>query len=152
MRLEKSFVVAIALASLLWAADPAVGTWKIDLNLSRVRDPATWKSSIMLVESEGKASRRITITDVATDGQTKTLEDLEITDGKEMPDKLNPGRTILHERVDDWTTRTTWKEAGKPVKLIVSSVSQDGSKMTEYLIGRDENGAFYQEKRVFHRQ
>jgi hypothetical protein len=152
MRLRMSFVIAMAFAPSLWAADPAVGTWKVNLEKSRLRDPAEWKGRIMIVEPVGARARRITIIDAGKDGQTTKREDLRLGDGEERPDKLNPGRTIISERIDAWTSRTTWKEAGKPVKIIVSAVSLDGNEMTNYVIGSGDKGSIYQEKRVFDRQ
>src|SRR4051812_31200375 len=124
---HKLFICVLALASSALAADPSIGTWKINLEKSKLENPAVWKGRTIVIEpsGDGKNTYRITISRPQKDGTVQKREDLRTFDGKERPSAMNPGETEMSERIDARTRRTTFSKDGKQLSVLTSTVDRD---------------------------
>jgi hypothetical protein len=59
MRLNKFVLCILLIVGTAVAADPEVGTWKINIEKSKLRNPAAWKGRIMIIEQVGPDTRRV---------------------------------------------------------------------------------------------
>src|SRR5262245_8198242 len=80
MRLALAF--AVATLAPLWAADPFLGTWKLDAAKSAFK-PGPAPRSLTMVWTETGAGMKVTSTGVRTDGQAFRQEYTAVYDGRE---------------------------------------------------------------------
>jgi hypothetical protein len=132
------FAVAILLtATLAFAEDPFVGTWKLDLNKTKINAtaPKSWKTEISFkVEAVGPNQHHVT--GFSADGKvTETHEN--IFDGKERQDAQ--GLSHREIRIDERRVRITTKG---PKGTLVSNpvVSDHGETLTEAFEGNSPLG------------
>src|SRR5687767_12111337 len=90
----RTFVRGVSLAALtaalvFAAADPAVGTWKLNVAKSKYSPGPAPKSATMTYEASGDGVKRTGQT-VSADGQTNSFSYTAQYDGKEYPVSGNP--------------------------------------------------------------
>jgi hypothetical protein len=101
--------VALGLA----AADPAIGTWKLNVAKSKYSPGPVPKSATVTYEVSGDGVKRTGET-VTADGQTTSFSYTAQYDGKEYPVTGNPNAdTIVLKRINDYTSESTLKKGGK---------------------------------------
>src|SRR5579864_6020662 len=86
----------------LFAADPFVGTWKLDLSKSKLRQPSNFSQGLTIkIEAVGKDTYRTTFDRQPAAAQQKGVDGTVSTvtyDGKPHP-SAEPGMTQEFERI-----------------------------------------------------
>ena len=133
-------VLWLAAASFLHAADPALGTWKLNVAKSKYSPGPAPKSGNLTFESSGDAVKR-TGEQVAADGKKSSLSYTAKMDGKFYP---VTGTDLYDEisikKIDDHNTEASMKRAGKVAVSAKRNISKDGKVMTITITGTNAKG------------
>ena len=145
-------VVGFAAASFVYAADPALGTWKLNVAKSKYSPGPAPKSGSLTLESSGDAVKR-TGEQIAADGKKSNLSYTAKMDGKFYP---VTGSDLYDEisikKIDDHNTEATMKRAGKVAVNAKRSVSKDGKVMTITITGTNAKGEKINNVNVYDKQ
>jgi hypothetical protein len=146
-------VVAVALsfaaAAACFAANPHIGTWK--LNEAKSKTPAGMGKNMTVVYEEQKKEKiKVTVDGVDKDGKPTHSVWIGKFDGKAIPVKGNlPYNSVAYKVVNERTNDiTTWKD-GKVVWSGRIEVSKDGKSRTVTINGTDTNGKKFKGKAVY---
>ena len=149
MRLNKFALCLLICAGTLFAADPQVGTWKINIEKSKLRNPAAWKGRMMIVEQVGPETYRITFeTPNAKGGMDKRVD---VRSPKENPVDGSPGETTIVQTIDGHRS-TILKKDGKEIGKLDGAISPDGKTQTNTVRGVGNDGKAFEEIRVWDKQ
>ena len=133
-------VVWFAAASFVYAADPALGTWKLNVAKSKYSPGPAPKSGSLTCEASGDAVKR-TGEQIAADGKKSSLSYTAKMDGKFYP---VTGTDLYDEisikKIDDHNTEAAMKRGGKAAVSAKRSVSKDGKVMTITITGTNAKG------------
>jgi hypothetical protein len=143
-------------------ADQFVGTWKLDLVMSKFTGMPTPTSETRKVEAQGNGYK-FTVEGIAGDGKAIAYSFTSNLDGKVVPvtgwgipgeaDVWGVQREMIaSQRNDSNTMTTTATKAGKVVLTIRSVVSKDGKVTTITANGTDPNGQPVSYVAVFEKQ
>ena len=145
-------VVAVALsfvaAAACFAANPHMGTWKLNEAKSKLV-PGMGKNSTV-VYSEQKDKVKITVDGVDKDGKPTHSVWVGKFDGKAYPVKGNlPYNSVAYKVVNDRTNDITAMKDGKIGWSGRITVSADGKSRTVTINGTDANGKKFKGKAVY---
>ena len=137
----RCLILAPLVAALVWAAaDPALGTWKLNIAKSKYSPGPAPKSATITYEAAGDGVTRTGET-VGADGQTTSFSYTAQYDGKDYPVTGNPNAdTITLKRINAYTSEATLKKGGKVVLTARRVVSKDGKTLTLTLKGTNAQG------------
>jgi hypothetical protein len=111
-------------------ADPAVGTWKLNLAKSAFAGIPAYKSQIRIYSRSGQ-DITLKMTTVSAEGKETTTQATYKLNGKDYPSMGNPDFDSLSgTQIDNNTVEFTLKRAGEPVGKIRRTVSKDGQTLT----------------------
>jgi hypothetical protein len=145
-------VVAVALsfvaASACFAANPHMGTWK--LNEAKSKLPPGMGKNSTVVYSEQKDKVKITVDGVDKDGKPTHSVWVGKFDGKAYPVKGNlPYNSVAYKVVNDRTNDITAMKDGKIGWSGRITVSADGKSRTVTINGTDANGKKFKGTAVY---
>jgi|SRR5579859_185227 len=126
-----SFWAALLLGGTAMAAD-FTGTWKLNLEKT-TGDTSKVASDTMRLEQTGPNAYRTTIDTVLKSGSKTHQEMNRVYDGKERPvpgDGSSAQGTEICEITNAGDRKVTFKENGNIIRVLVSSVSEDGKTLT----------------------
>jgi len=146
-------VVIFGAVALAQSANPAVGTWKLNVAKSKYVAGTPNKSGTTRIEAAG-AGVKVTVDSVGGDGTKRHWTYTANADGKDVPiTGNNPyGDVVSMTRVDANTTRQTYKKAGKVTTTQTSAVSADGKTRTVTNKGTDARGHSIDAVAIYERQ
>lgn len=150
MRCLRFLVTMIMLVDMSFAADTRTGTWKLNLEKSRVQNASAWKSRLMIFEAAGPGAYRVTFEDTRADGTVTRRTDLVSYDGKKNPTAGD--RVRVTTLIDDHHATEVIEKDGKEVERLEEMISADGRTMTNHLTGTYTNGRPMDEIRVWEKQ
>ncbi|HEY7573533.1 MAG TPA: hypothetical protein VIB08_00045, partial [Thermoanaerobaculia bacterium] len=132
------------LASLaLYAADPNMGTWKLNESKSKL-PPSGAKNTLVVCTAAPGDAVDITVDGVDSDGKTFHSEWLGRYDGKDYPIKGDTlGDSRSYTKVDANTLSFTGKMGGKTIFTGTVVVSADGKSRTVTASATDAQGKTY---------
>jgi len=139
---RRTFVVSFALcviATVCFAADPNMGTWKLNEGKSKIA-PGTTKNSTVVYEAAGD-NVKVTIDGTGADGKPTHNEWTGKFDGKDYPvtgDSPDDARSV--KSVNDHTLTATLRKAGKVVGTAKIVVAPDGKSRTVTVTQTDASG------------
>jgi hypothetical protein len=134
------------------AADPVIGTWKLNVAKSTF-SPGPGPKSQMRTYAESPQGIVLTLTTTAADGKETTSSLTFKDDGKPYPVNGSPDfDTVSVKRVDALTTNSAQMKAGATVGTGARTVSKDGKTLTFTQKGMHANGAKYDDVSVYDRQ
>jgi hypothetical protein len=141
---------SVALAAT--AADPAVGSWKLNVEKSKFSASGALKSETRTyVQTDD--GLKLTFTGVAADGSTVSGESTYKYDGKDYPiSGSNDYDALAVTRVNSHTATSVQKKAGKKVGTTTRTVSKDGMTMTLTHKGKNAKGEVDNSTLVFDKQ
>jgi hypothetical protein len=140
MRYVTSASLLFALAASLWAADPAVGTWKLNLAKSKYSPGPPPKSATVTYEETADGIRR-TGESITAEGTKTSFEYSAKYDGKDYPVTGSEAfNAIAMKRVNDHTAEATLKKDGKTVSTARRVISKDGETLTITINGTNAKG------------
>jgi hypothetical protein len=121
------------------AADPLVGTWKLDVAKSTYKPGPAPKSATVTIDPEGKGIK-VSIDAVMADGPMKWGYS-SARDGKDSPVTGNPNYDAANVTQNSPTEGTiVYKKGGKTIMTVKTSISKDGKSMTATSTGTDAKG------------
>jgi hypothetical protein len=145
--LAATFIGGIAMA-----ADPVVGTWKLDVAKSKF-SPGPAPTSATRVYSESADGVALDGKTVAADGKEASMHVAYKADGKSYPVTGNPDAdSVTPKSVNASTWDFTLTKAGKVVGTVHRVVSADGKTLTVKNKGTHSDGVAYEDTLVFTRQ
>jgi hypothetical protein len=145
-------VMAVALsfaaATACFAANPHMGTWKLNEAKSKLI-PGMGKN-MTVTYSEQKDKMKVTVDGVDKDGKPTHSVWVGMFDGKAYPVKGNlPYNSVTYKVVNDRTYDLTAMKDGKMVWTGKSAVSADGKTRTVNLNGTGADGKKFSGKAVY---
>ena len=139
-------------AALLWAADPFVGTWKMNPAKTKVIPGPVAKSVTANIVQKGD-SFKWTMDFVPEDGNALHMEWSGKFDGKDYPVTGDPDSdTYAFKKIDSNTIEEVDKKAGKAVGNFQSMISKDGKTLTQTGKYKDAKGQESTVTAVFDKQ
>ena len=149
-----SIVACLAVMSVFLGAqaDPAVGTWKLNVAKSKYVPGPLPKSNVITIVAAG-SGYHVTAKGEDSAGKPTGIDYTATFDGKDAPVKGAPAYdTTSLKRVDANTTEQIRKKEGKMVQTATRKVSADGKTMTVTTRGKDEAGRTLNTVAVYDRQ
>jgi hypothetical protein len=144
--------VPLLLASCTTPADPALGTWELNVAKSRYSPGLPPKSQTRTFEAAGTGLRTV-IDGINSVGTPTHVEYTASYDGKDYPITGTPaGDTISLKRIDGRTVASVQKKAGRVTVETTRVVSEDGRTLTLTVTGTDLNGDALHNVLVFDRK
>jgi len=129
MRTALTALATLSLSFTLMAADPFVGTWKLNVEKSTLKGRnADIASETMTMSETGPNAYQIVIESVSKTGETRHQEFNRNYDGKEH--EVKGGETEIDLRVNTSTHRVIGKKDGKETGELTVTVSPDGKVTT----------------------
>jgi hypothetical protein len=146
-------VGALAVAGpVLAQSDPAIGTWKLNLEKSKYNPGPLPRTNVVTITSAPNGVK-VTAKGMDAKGTPTSIEYTATTDGKDMPVKGAPAYdTTSMKRIDANTTEQTRKKEGKTIQTVTRKVSADGKTMTVTTRGKDESGRTLNNVAVYDKQ
>jgi hypothetical protein len=134
------------------AADPVIGTWKLNLAKSTF-SPGPAPRSQIRTYAESPQGITLTLKTTAADGKEITTSVTFKEDGKPYAVSGNPEYDIVSaKRLDALTVQSLLMTAGVTVGTSVRTVSQDGKTLTFAQKGTNSAGVKYDWVMVYDRQ
>jgi uncharacterized ParB-like nuclease family protein len=144
-------ILAIVTGTAL-AADPVVGTWKLNVAKSTF-SPGPAPKSQTRSYAESAQGMTLTVKTIAADGKESTTTLTFKVDGKPYPASGNPDfDSVAVTRVDALTVHSIQTKAGANVGAAVRTVSKDGKTLTFAQKGTHATGQKYDDISVYDRQ
>jgi hypothetical protein len=155
MRKAMLLLAVLGLASSLWAADPSLGTWKLNIAQSTFSPnrPAPKEETVV-----GKAvgdQIEVTITGTAADGSPLPIKFTHPAEGgvlKADSSPLPPGVTVVVTVVEPGNFYWTFLKDGKQMRLNHFVVSKDGETTRETIKGVSCDGKTLDELLLWDKQ
>jgi hypothetical protein len=134
------------------AADPRIGTWKLNVAKSKYSPGPPPQSNTLKVEASGQGEK-VTTEGVNAAGAPIKTQYTANFDGKDYPltGSANADMVSL-KRIDARTTVRTDKKDGKVVLTLTRVVSQDGKTMTVTTKGTNPQGQTVDNVAVWEKQ
>ena len=152
MRYAKLAFAFLGFAATLIAADPTVGTWKLDTAKSKYSPGPAPKSATITYEETADGIKRMGES-VDADGNKTSFEYTAKYDDKDYPvtgsDTID---MIALKRINDHTTEATLKKSGKVVSTARRVVSKDGKTLTLTITGTNAKGQKMKNIAVYEKQ
>ena len=139
--------VIVCTATLLWAADPVVGTWTLNLAKSRFSPGPAPKEETRVYEAQGEGIK-VTVRTVAADGHSTTVLISANYDGKDYPVTGSSAYDAIElKKITDQIAEATLMHAGRTVATARREISDDGRTMTITYTGQQiSNKAVYEKQ------
>jgi hypothetical protein len=147
MTLALSFVAAGA----CFAADPHMGTWKLNEGKSKMTPGTTKFTSVSFKNMLGNV--KVTGDGVDANGKPIHVEWSGKFDGKDYPVTGDPSAdTRAYRTVNDRTLEVTVKKNGKVIVTARTEVSADGKSRTSTVSGTTPKGKKFKNVAVYDKQ
>ena len=161
-RISRSVVTAVVLLGGLWVsgstrsafaqADPAVGSWKLNVAKSRYSPGPAPKSQTITITAAGNGIR-INAKGIDGAGKATSTEYTASYDGRDVPVLFNLVYDVTSlKRIDANTSELVRKKGGKVVQTARRVISAGGKIMTITTTGADEQGRKVDNVAVYDKQ
>ena len=122
--------VIVCATALIWAANPVVGTWTLNLAKSRFSPGPAPQQETRVYEAQGEGIK-VTVRTVAADGHSTTVLISANYDGKDYPvTGSSVYDAIALKRISDQIAEASLLHAGNVVATARREISDDGRTMT----------------------
>jgi len=143
--------LSFAAAAACFAANPHMGTWK--LNEAKSKIPSGMGKNTTVTYAEAKDEVKVTVDGVDKDGKPTHSVWLGKFDGKAYPVKGNlPYDSVAYKVVNDRTNDITTMKDGKSVWTGKITVAADGKSRTVTINGTDADGKKFKGKAVYDKE
>ena len=117
-------------AAVVWAADPLVGTWKLNLAKSKFSPGPAPKDETRVYESQGEGIK-VTVITLAADGHSTTVHIAANYDGKDYPvTGSSVYDAIALKRINQQIAEGILMHGSNPVATSRREISVDGRTLT----------------------
>ena len=143
--------LSFAAAAACFAANPHMGTWK--LNEAKSKIPSGMGKNTTVTYAEAKDEVKVTVNGVDKDGKPTHSVWLGKFDGKAYPVKGNlPYDSVAYKVVNDRTNDITTMKDGKSVWTGKITVAADGKSRAVTINGTDADGKKFKGKAVYDKE
>ena len=141
IKLVKLVALLLCLAVGLWAADPWLGTWKLNVAKSKLDPGSPLKSSVTTTEMVGDQMKK-TMEPEMTTGEKLKMSWIGKLDGRDYPVQGAPFSRTLAVRVLSPTVREEiYKSDGRRTITARGVLAKDGKSMTWRIRGTNTDGS-----------
>lgn len=151
MRYVKLGFMLLGLTTILIAADPFVGTWKLNPAKSKYKTGAPPKDQTVVI-SEKDGDLDVNITGTSADGNAIASHYTMPAKGGEGKIIQSPYEAISSKRPSNVERVISYSKGGKVVYTAQPKVSADGKTMTAAVKGTDSAGKLIEGTAVFEKQ
>ena len=131
------------------AADPRIGTWKLNVAKSKYSPGPAPQSQTLKIEAVGKGEK-VTSEVVNTDGTKATTQYTANFDGEDYAVTGSPNwDAVTLRHIDRFTTEETDKKAGKVVQTAKVSLLRNGKTVIVSATAMDVRGQRVSENLIF---
>ncbi len=154
MRKAMLVLAVFGLASLLYAADPFIGAWKLNAAKSKVGDPRIMPKSETITFTEQQGAIKSFADGVDAQGKAyHGAESVGKWDAKDVPVADDPiADMVATKKVNANTVEIVFKKAGKEVQRWRITISKDGKEMTSEGKWKDAKGQEFRGTFVYDKQ
>ncbi|HLW51224.1 MAG TPA: hypothetical protein VKW06_00135 [Candidatus Angelobacter sp.] len=126
----------------IWAKNPNVGTWKVNLEKSKYTADHPAPKSLTVVFKEQSDGLILDATGVDAKGNPTHVHWAAKFDGKDYPSSggVDGADSVSLKKIDANTMETTNKKNGQVVATVHSVVSKDNKTRTSTWVGKDSKG------------
>ena len=143
--------LSFAAAAACFAANPHMGTWK--LNEAKSKIPSGMGKNTTVTYAEAKDEVKVTVDGVDKDGKPTHSVWVGKFDGKAYPVKGNlPYDSVAYKVVNDRTNDITTMKDGKSVWTGKITVAADGKSRAVTINGTDADGKKFKGKAVYDKE
>ena len=143
--------LSFAAAAACFAANPHMGTWK--LNEAKSKIPSGMGKNTTVTYAEAKDEVKVTVDGVDKDGKPTHSVWVGKFDGKAYPVKGNlPYDSVAYKVVNDRTNDITTIKDGKSVWTGKITVAADGKSRAVTINGTDADGKKFKGKAVYDKE
>src|SRR6202049_1599552 len=134
------------------SADPAIGTWKLNVAKSKAR-AGTLPQSETRTYTAADGGLTLSYKRTGADGKESTVKSTYKYDGKDYPiSGTSDYDSINVKRIDAHNTESTQKRMGKAVGTTKRTISKDGKTLTLVSKGTNTKGEEFDTTLVYYRQ
>jgi hypothetical protein len=151
MRYLKPCLVFLGLATALFAADPFVGTWKLNPAKSKYKAGAPPKEVTVVITEKG-SELDVNITGTTADGSAIASHYTMPAKGGEGKIIQSPYEAVSSKRPSDTERVISYSKGGKVVYTTRPKLSADGKSMTTAVKGTDPTGKPVEGSAVYEKQ
>ena len=139
MRYGRLAVLFLAVTTALFAADPFVGTWKVNPAKSKFKTGAGPKEqTVTIADSDGNLD--ITVKGTAADGKPVSTHITIPASGGKGKVIESPYEAVSGKRLSVNERETTYNDGGKVVYTTRAKLSKDGKTLTVHSKGKNPAG------------
>ena len=151
--MQASWIAGICILSVsAFAADPVLGTWRLNLTKSHYNPGPAPRSQVRLYEAKD-GGMSVTIKTVTDEGKSTTVRHPLNYDGKEyIVTGSSSSNAIKVERVNEYTAEAILHHASKIIGTNRRTVSTDRKTLTIVYDGTDDRGRKVKNTAVYDRQ
>jgi hypothetical protein len=147
--LASALLAAFPLAALSADPDPLLGSWQLNLPKSRFNPAPGPRGQLRIYTRDGDIEK-LTSKGVGADGKPALVRYSARYDGKDYAITGSAGGELISlRRIDDFTTQSTQKQAGKPAIITTRTVSRDGQTLVVTTQGTGPHGEKLDHRMVF---
>jgi hypothetical protein len=140
MFIRRVLVVFLCTALCAWAADPILGSWKLNVAKSKYNPGPAPKSQTRSYE-KNSGGITVKLTTIEADGQFSSIELPANVDGKDYPIMApGPADAIVLTKIDPRSDEAVLKHGDVVVGISQRVISQDGKTLTVTYKGTDPKG------------
>ena len=151
MRYAKLACALLGMSAALAAADPFVGTWKLNPSRSKYKTGQPPKEQMVTITESG-SDQDVTIKGVAADGTPISSRYTVPTTGGVGKVIESPYEAVSGKRMGPNQREITYSKGSKVVLTVRTRVSSDGKTMTASVKGTDAQGKPVEATALFERQ
>jgi hypothetical protein len=159
MRKLMLLLAVLGLVSTLLAADPLLGTWKLNAAKSKfspillaLENDVAPKETILVIQNLGAEQIEITETGSRIDGSTVSQKFRQPRQGGTVESSLAKGISFIHTVISESERVGTILQDGKQSQMIHWVVSQDGKNLMSTRRAMDAQGKPVEHIAVYDRQ
>lgn len=157
MRKTILLLAVLGLAGSLWAQDPSLGTWKLNLAKSKVpsKDAANVKDTVIEMRALDANTYESISTETRKDGSTTVTKwTVPQSGGIQTYQQGGPakGITIVAAKIDPHTIYNIYLQDGRQVFLMQMKIAKDGKTFTGSANGTDPQGKPWEYLVVYDKQ
>jgi hypothetical protein len=134
-------LLLIVANGLLSAADPFVGTWKLDLRKSTFEQGSPITSETIAITESGDGQAQFVMTQVYSDGSSISVKAVLPIAGGRVRTREGPYDEMVNQPINETTREISFLRSGREVVAYRTVVSKDGNSMKATAIrGTDPQG------------
>jgi len=154
MRKLMLLAAIFGLVGMIWAADPSVGTWKLNVAKMKVApsEKVTPKEGTIVVQELATGEFELTLARTMTDGSHPSQKMTWPQSGGTLKGETESGISIVVTMIGPGEWYSTFLQNGKQIRVLHNVISKDGKTMQLTTKGTDAQGKPTESRSVWDKQ